>query len=96
MCTDVETMKPCIESVSPNLQAAIEANCKDSSESDKHLVSDPDSEGNEAVVSDSEVREADELSEVGLVGEIEVELDELSENDYDELDEVSEAREADK
>ena len=46
-----------------------------------------------AVVSDSEVHKADQVSEVRLVGEIDDELDEMSEVDYDEVSEVEEADE---
>ena len=51
----------------------------------KSLVNERDSEGHKAVVSDSEVHKADEISEVRLVGEIDDELDEVSEVDYDEV-----------
>ena len=47
-----------------------------------------DSECHEAVVSDSEVHKADEVTKVILVGEIDDELDEVSEVDYDEVSEV--------
>ena len=46
-----------------------------------------------AVVSDSEVHKADEVSEVRLVGEIDDELDEVSEVDYEEVSEVGKADE---
>ena len=52
-----------------------------------------DSEGHKAVVSDSEVHKADEVTEVRLVGEVDDELDEVSEVDYDEICEVGEADE---
>ena len=63
-----------------------------SSESEKLLLNERDSECPKAVGSDGEVHKADEVSEVRLVGEIDDELDEVREVDYDE---VSEAREAD-
>ena len=44
-----------------------------------------------AVVRDSEVHKADEVSEVRLVGEIDDELDEVNEVDCDEVCEVREA-----
>ena len=59
------------------------------------------SESHEAVVSDSQVHMADEVSEVRLVGELDDALDELDEvsrlvgeidDALDELDEVSEVR----
>ena len=56
----------------------------------KSLVNERDSEGHKAVVSDSEVHKADEISEVRLVGEIDDELDEVSEVNYDEVCEVGE------
>ena len=49
------------------LSVAIAANCEKSSESDKLLVDERDSECRKAVVSDSEVHKADEVSEVRLV-----------------------------
>ena len=55
------------------------------------LVNERYSECHKAVVSDSEVHKADEVSEVGLVGEIDDELDEVSEVDYN----VSEVGQAD-
>ena len=58
------------------LLVAIAANWENSSESDKFLVNERDSECHEAVVSDSEVHKADEVSGVRLVGEIDDELDE--------------------
>ena len=58
-----------------SLLVAIAANCENSSESDKLLVNMRDSESYEAVVSDSGVHTADEVSEVRLVGEIEDKLD---------------------
>ena len=68
MWTDAETM------VFLEYQLdAIAANCENSSESDKLLVNERDSECHEAVVSDSEMHKADEVSEVTevrLVGEI--------------------------
>ena len=52
------------------------------------------SECHKAVVSDSEVYKADEVSEVvRLMGEIDDELDEVSEVDYDEDCEVGEVDE---
>ena len=71
----------------------IAANCENSSESDKLLVNERYSECHKAVVSDSEVHKADEVSEVRLVGEIDDELHEVSEFDYDEVWEVGEADE---
>ena len=44
------------------------ANCENISESDRLLVNERDSEWHMAVVSDSEVHMADEVSEVSLVG----------------------------
>ena len=70
------------------LLVAIAANCENSSDSNKVLVNERDSECHEAVVIDSEVHKAGEVSEVRLVGEIDDELDEVSE--------VREVREADK
>ena len=58
---------------------AVDANCKNCSGSDKHLV-ERDSECHKAGVSDSEVHTTDEVSEVGRVGET---VDELDEVDYD-------------
>ena len=72
---------------------AIAANCENSSESDKLLVNERDSECHEAVVSDSEVHKTDEVSEVRLVGEIDDTLHEVSEVDYDEVSGVGEADE---
>ena len=46
------------------LLVAIAANCEKSSESDKLLVNERDSECDEDVVNDSEVDKADEVSEV--------------------------------
>ena len=60
-----------------------------SSESDDILVNERDSECHEPVVVDSDVHEADEVSEVGLVVEIDDELDEVCEVDYDEVSEVT-------
>ena len=57
-------------------------------------MSERDSEGHEAVVSDSKVWQADEVSEVEFVGENDDELGEVSEVDYDVLKEVSEDGEA--
>ena len=51
------------------------------------------SECHKAVVSDSEVYKADEVSEVRLMGEIDDELNEVSEVDYDEVCEVGEVDE---
>ena len=80
-----------------NLLVVVAANCENSSGSDKLLVNERDSECHKAVVSDSEVHEADEVSEVRLVGEVDDELDEvddeLDEVDYDEVCEVGEADE---
>ena len=42
------------------------------------------------LISDRDVHKVDEVSEVGLVREIDDELDEVREVDYDELDEVRE------
>ena len=58
------------------LFVAIAANCENSSGSDKPFGNEKDSECHEAVVSDSEVHKANEVSEVRLVGEIDNELDE--------------------
>ena len=69
------------------LLVVIAANCGNSSESDKLLVNERDSECHKAVVSDSEVHKADEVSEVRLVGEIDDELDEV---DYDVVGEADE------
>ena len=63
----------------------IAANCENSSESNKILVNERDSECHKAVVSDSDVLKADEVSKVRLVGEIDDELDEVSEVDYYEV-----------
>ena len=52
------------------LLVAIAANCENSSASDNLLVNERDSECHEAVVCDSEVHKADEVSEVRLVGDI--------------------------
>ena len=41
-----------------------------------------------AVVSNSEIHKADEVSEVRLMGETDDELDEVSQVDYDEVCEV--------
>ena len=49
---------------------AIAANCETSSERDKVFFIERDSECHVAVVSDSEVHKADEVSEVRLVEEI--------------------------
>ena len=62
----------CNEMFLQYLLVAIAANCKNSSESDKLLVNERDSECNEAIGIDSEVHEADEASE----GEIDDKLDE--------------------
>ena len=67
------------------LLVAITAKFENSSESGILLVNERDSECHEAVVSDSEVHNFDEVSEVRLAVEIENELDEVSEFDYDEL-----------
>ena len=75
------------------LLVVIAANCENSSESNELLVNERDSECQKAVVSDSEMRKADEVSEVKLVGEIDDDLDEVSEVDYDEVSEVGEADE---
>ena len=64
--------------------------CENSSESDKLLVNERDSECHNAVVSENEVHKGDDASEVRLVGEINDELDEVSELDYDEVCEVGE------
>ena len=52
------------------LLVAIAANCENTSESEKLLVTERDSECHEAVVDDSEVHKADDVSKVVLVGEI--------------------------
>ena len=52
------------------LLVAIAANCETSSESDKLLVNERDSECHKPFVSDSEMHKADEVGEVRLVGEI--------------------------
>ena len=57
------------------LLVVIDAYCENSRESDKLLVNERDIECNKAVVSDSEVHKADEVSEVRLVGEINDQLD---------------------
>ena len=57
-------------------------NCENSSESDKLLVKERD----------SECHKADWINEVRIVGEIDDELDEVSEDDYDEIYEVREQR----
>ena len=49
------------------LLVVIAANCENSSESDKLFVNERDSECHKAVVPDSEVHKADEVSEVRLV-----------------------------
>ena len=49
---------------------------------DKFLFNVRDSECHEAVISDSEVHKADEVSEVRFVEEIDDELDEVTEVDY--------------
>ena len=74
------------------LLVAIAANCENGSASDKLLFRERDSECHEAVVSDSEVHKANEVSEVRLVGEID-ELDEVSEVDNNDVSEVGEADE---
>ena len=61
------------------LLVVIAANCENSRESDKLLVNERDSECHKAVVSNSEVHNADEVSEVRLVGEIDDELDKVCE-----------------
>ena len=81
-----------LQSISP-IPVTIAANCENSSESDKLLINERDSECHKALVSDSEVHKADEVSEVKLVGEIDDEMDEVSEVDYDEVCEVGEADE---
>ena len=65
--------------------------CESSSESNKLLVNERDSECHKAVVSDSGVHKANEVSEVRLVGEIDDELNEVREVDNDEACEVREA-----
>ena len=72
------------------LLVVIALNCENSSKSDKLLVNERDSECHKAVVSDSQVHKADEVSEVRLVAEID---DEVSEVDYDEVCEVGKADE---
>ena len=67
------------------LLVVIATNYENSSESDKLLVNERDSECHKAFVSDSEMHKADEVSEVRLVREIDDELDEVSEVDYDEV-----------
>ena len=64
------------------------ANCENSSESDKLLVNQRDSECHKAGVSDSEVHMADQVIEVRLVGKIDHELDEVSQVDYDAVCQV--------
>ena len=59
MWTDSETMK-CF---SKTCFIVIAANCENSSESDKLLVNEWDGECHMAVVSDSEVHNADQVSE---------------------------------
>ena len=71
----------------------IAANCKNSSENDKLLVNERHSECHKAVVSDSHVYKADEVSEVILVGEIDDKQDEVSEVDYYKISQVGEAHE---
>ena len=56
-------------------------------------VNERDSECHKAVVSDSEVHNADEVSEVRLAGAVNYELDEVSEVDYEEVSEICEADE---
>ena len=73
------------------LLVAIAGYCENKSESDKLLIT-RDSECHKAV-SDSEVHQADDVSELRLVGEIDDEVDEVSEVDYDEVCEVGEADE---
>ena len=51
------------------LWVVIATNCENNSESEKLLVNEKDSECHKAVVSDSEVHKANEVSEVRLVGE---------------------------
>ena len=68
------------------------SNCENSSESDKLLVNERDSKYHEAVVSDSKVNKADEVSDVRLVWEIDDELDEVSKV-HCEVGEVEEADE---
>ena len=75
------------------LLVGIAANCENSSESDKILVNERDSERHKADVSDSEVHKDDKVSEVRLVGEIDEEQDDVSEADYDEICEVGDADE---
>ena len=75
------------------LWVAIAANCENSSESDKLLVNERDSEHQKAVVSDSEVQKDDEVSEVRLLGKIHDEQDQVSQVDYDEVCEVRDSDE---
>ena len=71
------------------LLVEIAANCETSSESDKLLINERDSECHKADVGGSEVHKADEVSEVRLMGEI----DELNEVEDYEVCEVGEAYE---
>ena len=70
------------------LLVAIVANVKTEVSVTHFQLTERDGECHEAVVSDSEVHKADDVSEVRLVGEIDDKLDEVSEVDYDEVSEV--------
>ena len=63
-------------------------NYENSCESDKFVVNERDSECHKAIVSDTEMHKADEVSKVRLVGEIDDELDEASEVEHNEVCEV--------
>ena len=84
MGTDCEVWTDCeerdYEVFLQYLLLVIAANCENSSESDKLLVNERDRECHQAVVNDSEVHQADEVSKVRLVGEIDDELNEVSED----------------
>ena len=66
------------------------ANCENSSESDKVLVNERDSECHKAV-SDSEMHNADEVSELRFVGELVMSW--MREVDYHQVREVGQAGE---
>ena len=82
-----------LRSVSPIPVRCYCCEFKNGSENDKILVNERDSERHKAVVHDSEVHKADEVSQVRPLWEIDDELDEVSEVDYDEVSEVEEADE---
>ena len=75
------------------LQYTVVANVTMAVRVTKLLVNEGDSECHEAVVSNSKVHTADQVSEVRLVEEIYEELDAVSEVDYDEVCEIGEADE---